>query len=100
MTDHALTMEERHVRKIRRIILLIILLAGIFLVGCCLGPYAIAPKDVLAALFGGGTAQEHMAIFDYRLPRLCLAILVGHPRCGGRVIALCDGLCFPDCCPG
>ena len=77
MTDHALTMEERHIRKIRRIFLLVILLAVIFLIGCCLGPYAIAPKDVLAALFGGGTAQEHMAIFDYRLPRLCLAILVG-----------------------
>ena len=78
MTERAfLTLEQRHRQKIRRILLLCVLMFVIFVFGCCLGPYAISLKHVLAALFGGGSAHERMVIYDYRLPRLCLAVLVG-----------------------
>lgn len=54
-----------------------VLLLAIFLTGCCLGPYAIKFPEVLGTLAGKGTYQARLVIFDFRLPRLCLAILVG-----------------------
>ena len=60
-----------------RIFLLFLLLLLVFLVGCCIGPYAIDFVDVIKTLFGGGTAETNLVIFDFRLPRLCLAVLVG-----------------------
>lgn len=54
-----------------------IALIVVFLLGCCLGVYAIPFGDVIKTLFGGGTARTRYVIFDIRLPRLCLALLVG-----------------------
>ena len=67
----------RHRLRLRRIILLAVLLVAVFLIGCCLGPYAISFPEVLKTLLGQGNLRQRMVIFDYRLPRLCLAILVG-----------------------
>ena len=78
MTDRRyMTPEERHRSKIRRILYLLAGMIAIFILGCCLGPYAVPLRNVLASFFGGGSAHERMVIFDYRLPRLCLAVLVG-----------------------
>ena len=63
--------------RIVRIVLLLLLLLLIFVTGCCLGPYAIPAGSVLRTLLGQGSPREQMVIFDYRLPRLVLAILVG-----------------------
>lgn len=70
-------MEKRHRARVTRIILLAVLMLGIFLLGCCLGPYAIGFGDVVKTLFGMGSMRHNLVIFDFRLPRLCLAILVG-----------------------
>lgn len=67
----------RNRQRIFRIILLAVLLLVIFAIGCCMGPYAISLREVVETLTGGGTANSQMVLFDFRLPRLCLAILVG-----------------------
>lgn len=69
--------KARNRSRILRIIVLAIILIVIFSVGCCIGPYALSLSDVLDTLTGGGTANSHMVLFEFRLPRLCLAILVG-----------------------
>lgn len=56
---------------------LFILLLAVFLVGCNVGQYRMSVGKVLATLFGGGDNNSRLALFEYRLPRLCLAILVG-----------------------
>ena len=53
------------------------LLIVIFLVGCNIGQYQIPVTDVIKTLFGGGTKHSNLVLFEYRLPRLCLAFLVG-----------------------
>lgn len=63
--------------RIMRILLLLILLLAIFASGCCIGPYALKLREVLETLAGGGTENSRLVLFDFRLPRLCLAILVG-----------------------
>ena len=57
--------------------ILVSVLVIIFLIGCNVGQYQIAVQDIFSTLFGGGTQRTHLVLFDYRLPRLCLAFLVG-----------------------
>lgn len=58
-------------------ILLIILLIIVFLIGCNVGQYKISILQVFETLFGGGDKYSKMTLFEFRLPRLCLALLVG-----------------------
>lgn len=58
-------------------IVLTVLLLLVFLIGCNVGQYRISIGKVLATLFGGGDRSSRLVLFEYRLPRLCLAILVG-----------------------
>lgn len=53
------------------------LMLVVFLVGCNVGQYRMSVGEVLSTLFGGGNDASRLALFQYRLPRLCLAILVG-----------------------
>ena len=58
-------------------ILLLILLIIVFLIGCNVGQYKISILQVFETLFGGGDKYSKMTLFEFRLPRLCLALLVG-----------------------
>ena len=58
-------------------ILLFILLIIVFLIGCNVGQYKISVLQVFETLFGGGDKYSKMTLFEFRLPRLCLALLVG-----------------------
>lgn len=53
------------------------LMMSVFLLGCNVGQYKIGISDTLKTLFGGGDEFMKLAVFEYRLPRLCLAVLVG-----------------------
>lgn len=57
--------------------LLFILLIIVFLIGCNVGQYKISILQVFETLFGGGDKYSKMTLFEFRLPRLCLALLVG-----------------------
>lgn len=53
-----------------------ILLVLIFLMGLMIGSYSMTPVQVLETLFGYGTKLQNFTIFQIRLPRICLAIVV------------------------
>lgn len=53
------------------------LLVLIFAIGCTMGPYALSLSEVIQTLRGNGTWQSDLVMFEYRLPRLSLAVLVG-----------------------
>jgi len=57
-------------------------LLGALIVGACLlslnlGFIRIGPLGVLRTLLGGGTEQQELVLFGFRLPRIVLALLVG-----------------------
>ena len=56
---------------------LFLLLLFVFLFGCNVGQYRMDVLTVLKTLFGFGDDYSRLALFSFRLPRLCLAILVG-----------------------
>ncbi|MEE0954957.1 MAG: iron ABC transporter permease [Eubacterium sp.] len=71
---------KEKIRRRRRITAIALLFAAviiIFLIGCCTGRYAVPVPEVFRTLAGGGSAKARLAIIDFRLPRVCLAVLVG-----------------------
>lgn len=56
---------------------LLLLLLFVFLFGCNVGQYRMDVLTVLRTLFGMGDDYSNLALFSFRLPRLCLAVLVG-----------------------
>lgn len=54
-----------------------VLLILSFIISMNTGYTKLAPLDTLRTLFGGGTARENLILFDFRLPRIVISILVG-----------------------
>ena len=77
MTRRELTLKERNRRRLLIIILVFFLLLTVFFIGCLVGPYPLGLKEVLKTLFGSGDKNSNLVIFNFRLPRLFLALLVG-----------------------
>ncbi|REK75177.1 FecCD family ABC transporter permease [Paenibacillus paeoniae] len=56
--------------------LLVLLIAGA-IISINLGKMALSPIEVITTLFGQGTADNQLVLFEFRLPRIALAVLVG-----------------------
>ena len=48
-----------------------------FIISMNTGYTKITPLDTLRTLFGGGTEKENLILFDFRLPRIVISMLVG-----------------------
>lgn len=57
-------------------IMFIILIAA-FILSMNLGVIRLSPWEVTKTLFGFGTAKQQLILFDFRLPRIVIAILIG-----------------------
>lgn len=68
---------EPHKRAIIIILVLSVLLFAVFVAGCTVGQYKMSVAEVFATFFGKGSRFGKLALFEFRLPRLCLAVLVG-----------------------
>ena len=69
--------------RVRVFVPLAALLAVAALVGLNSGAASMSPAEVLDVLLGGGDERQRTVIFDVRLPRVLLALLVG----GGLAVA-------------
>lgn len=56
---------------------LLVLIAVMLLVSLNTGVVQIAPVDVMRTLFGFGNERQELVLFDFRLPTIVLALLVG-----------------------
>ncbi|WPZ33539.1 iron ABC transporter permease [Thalassobaculum sp. OXR-137] len=56
---------------------LAVVLVAVALVSLCIGAAPLAPADVLFVLGGGGAEVERIIVFELRLPRVVLGILLG-----------------------
>ncbi|MFD2117230.1 FecCD family ABC transporter permease [Paenibacillus yanchengensis] len=71
-------MKDRKVRRNIYVLLTFMLLIMVtFFISVNTGHIRLAPNEVLTTLFGGGTDKQHTILFDFRLPRIVLSILVG-----------------------
>ncbi|TYS59539.1 iron ABC transporter permease [Sutcliffiella horikoshii] len=57
-------------------ILLVLILISFF-VSLNMGFIRMAPMDVIKTLIGAGTEKDQLVLFDFRLPRMVIALLIG-----------------------
>ncbi|SDJ30740.1 FecCD family ABC transporter permease [Natribacillus halophilus] len=56
---------------------IVVLIFAVFLLSLQMGTMSIAPLDVWRTLMGDGTEQHTLVLFEFRLPRMVIALLVG-----------------------
>lgn len=68
-------------KKLRRnmtvMIVFIALIIVTFLISVNTGHIRLSPGEVFATFFGNGTDQQKLILFEFRLPRIVIAVLVG-----------------------
>lgn len=64
-------------RFVSIIILLILLIITLFFISLSTGVIQIVPLDVIKTFFNNGTDRQELILFDFRLPGIVLAILIG-----------------------
>jgi len=57
-------------------VLLVLILISFF-VSLNMGFIRMAPMDVIKTLIGAGTEKDQLVLFDFRLPRMVIALLIG-----------------------
>ncbi|APH06833.1 FecCD family ABC transporter permease [Bacillus weihaiensis] len=60
-----------------KLLILLVLTLMIFIISVGLGDLHIHPFNVINLLFGGGTEVEKLVVFQLRLPRIIISMLVG-----------------------
>lgn len=57
--------------------LLAAMIIAVFLISLNSGSIPLSPLDVVKTLFGGGTQQQETVLFQFRMPRMVIALLIG-----------------------
>ncbi|AIQ41789.1 FecCD family ABC transporter permease [Paenibacillus sp. FSL R5-0912] len=69
--------KSRRTREAGILMLLAVLIIIIFIVSMNTGFMRLSPFDVLHTLLGEGTKQQNLILFDFRLPRIVISLLIG-----------------------
>ncbi|SDE29675.1 iron complex transport system permease protein [Paenibacillus sp. UNCCL117] len=68
-------------RKLIRALFVFAILAGLiviaFVISMNTGFIRLSPVEVIKTLFGAGTAKQNLILFEFRLPRIVISILIG-----------------------
>lgn len=79
MSNNFLTQNQQKVRRKNFLIIaiLIILIVITFVISMNTGVIKLTPMEVIRTLFGQGDAQQQIILFQFRLPRIVIGVLVG-----------------------
>lgn len=79
MNNRFLTANQQKMKRKNFIILgtLVVLILITFVISMNTGVIKLTPLEVIRTLFGQGDAQQQLILFEFRLPRIVLAVLVG-----------------------
>lgn len=79
MSNDFLTQNQQNVRRKNFLIIatLIVLIVVIFVMSMNTGVIKLTPMEVIRTLFGQGDAQQQLILFQFRLPRIVIGVLVG-----------------------
>lgn len=77
-TVHTPQLEQRKKRKNTVLLFIIgILILLAFIISMNTGFIRLSPIEVVQTLFGAGTEKQHLILFEFRLPRIVISVLVG-----------------------
>lgn len=69
--------KQRRTREAVILSLLAVLIVVMFIVSMNTGIMRLSPMEVLHTLLGDGTQQQKLILFDFRLPRIVISLLIG-----------------------
>lgn len=74
-----LSVTEQRRRKRAAIVMTIlgILIVSAFIISMNTGYIRLSPLDVVRTLFGAGTVKQELILFDFRLPRIVISVIIG-----------------------
>lgn len=70
-------LRKKATRAYTVIILLSILILAVFIISMNTGYTRLSPGDVFKTLFGMGTEKQKLILYDFRLPRIVISVLIG-----------------------
>jgi len=76
-TGRELNEKARNMRGLTVIIIFAILIIVAFIISMNTGYTRLTPVQVFKTLFGAGDAKQSLILFEFRLPRIVISILVG-----------------------
>ncbi|NWL87961.1 iron ABC transporter permease [Paenibacillus sp. 79R4] len=68
---------RQHRRSVIVLLTLGLLIIIAFVLSMNTGFIRLSPLDTIRTLFGGGTEKEQLILFDFRLPRIVISVLIG-----------------------
>jgi len=79
MSNSYLTPSQQKARRKNFIVIaiLLVLIFITFVISMNTGVIKLTPMEVFQTLFGQGDAQQQLILFEFRLPRIVIAVLVG-----------------------
>ncbi|MBS4209320.1 iron ABC transporter permease [Bacillus sp. FJAT-50079] len=69
--------QRKHRKNILIIFTILLLIIVMFIVSMNTGYIRLSPWELIQTLFGMGTSKQSLILFEFRLPRIVIAILVG-----------------------
>lgn len=78
MNDFLTTGQRKELRKTKKFVLLLVVLIIItFIISLNVGVSKLTLHELWQTLLGNGTAKQKLVLFDFRLPRMTLSLLIG-----------------------
>ena len=77
LSDYSKTEFKRKKRSITILAIFMVLIVVTFIISVNTGFIRLTPIELLRTLFGGGTEKQELILFEFRLPRIIISILVG-----------------------
>lgn len=69
--------QQRKTKHLFIIVILSFLIVVAFIISMNTGYIKLSPLEVVRTLFGFGTEKQHLILYEFRLPRIIIAVLVG-----------------------
>ncbi|UYO05951.1 FecCD family ABC transporter permease [Paenibacillus sp. PSB04] len=69
--------QRRKLRGMTVMLILALLIVAVFIISMNTGYIRLSPIDLIRTLFGQGSDQENLILFEFRLPRIVISVLIG-----------------------
>lgn len=75
--DYSAHLRKKANRAYFVIALFAVLILAVFIISMNIGHIRLSPGDLLKTLFGMGTERQELILYDFRLPRIVISVLIG-----------------------
>lgn len=75
--DYTAHLRKKAVRAFSIILLFAVLIVIVFIISMNMGQIRLSPGEVFRTFFGMGTDKQELILYEFRLPRIIISVLIG-----------------------